>query len=346
MKNWGGVFVFIASALLSFGKAKAESIDPAIEAARVRLGKPLTVMTRNLYVGADLFQVLEAQRPEQIPLFVARTFQTIVKNSIHMRVQGFVNEIKDVQPDVVGLQEVSLIRLQSPGDFLIGNPKSAEIVIYDYLFELLRAMEENELEYDVAGQITNADIELPMFVGGDEHGPKLDDVRLTDRDVLLVRRGLQVSEVQAHNFHTNLKLPIGGVEVAFTRGYVGATVKAKGLNYKVVNVHLEVGGREPFTQIQAAQMQELMGALAQEPLPTILTGDFNSSPKDGNTQPYHQAKAAGFVDIWDRAHPFADGFTCCQSPDLENSTSQLDSRIDHIFVRNNLNGRLPFRSSD
>ncbi|MCB0384975.1 MAG: endonuclease/exonuclease/phosphatase family protein, partial [Bdellovibrionales bacterium] len=112
--------------------------------------------------------------------------------------------------------------------------------------------------------------------------------------------------------------------------------------YTIINVHLEVGGKAPFTLIQAAQMQELVRALATEPLPTILIGDFNSAPTDPTSQPYHQALAAGFVDLWDRTHPFLPGFTCCQDADLENKTGKLNMRIDHLFVRNNLNGRLPF----
>lgn len=332
------LFLFL-SALLTLPAASSTSAPGALG---VELGKPLTVMTRNLYVGADLFEVMQAERPEQVPLLVAKVFRTIVKNSILNRAQGLADEVARVQPDAIGLQEVSLIRLQSPGDFLRGNPQSAQIVIYDFLATLLLTLKERGLEYEIAASVENADIEMPMYAGGDQNGPKLDDVRLTDRDVLLVRKGLQYENVVAKNFQTNLKVPIGGVEINFTRGFVASTVTVRGRQYRIVNVHLETGGKPPFTLIQAAQMQELLAHLNSESLPTILLGDFNSAPTDPATQPYHQARSSGFVDLWDRAHPFSSGYTCCQDPELDNSSSKLSARIDHIFVRNNLNGALPF----
>ncbi len=35
----------------------------------------ITVLTRNVYVGADVDQILQAETPEEIPLFVANVFQ-------------------------------------------------------------------------------------------------------------------------------------------------------------------------------------------------------------------------------------------------------------------------------
>lgn len=333
------VFALIISILL-LGLAqpsKATSLPTG-----VRIGKPFSVMTRNLYVGADLFQILEAQKPEQVPLMVARTFHHIVENSFSSRVEGFVAEVKANNPDIIGLQEVSLIRMQSPGDFLAGNPRQATIIIYDYLYQLLTALASQGLHYQVAGQVQNADIELPMFAGGDSNGPRFDDIRLTDRDVLLVRKGTDVSHVSARNFQTNLDLSIGGTPVEFTRGYVSAQVDIRGQTYQVVNAHLEVGEKQPFMGVQAAQMQELIAVYSQQKIPTILLGDFNSGPNDPKTQPYHQANDAGFVDMWERSNPFSQGYTCCQDPNLDNKKSLLSRRIDHIFVRNTLNGILPF----
>ena len=74
----------------------------------------------------------------------------------------------------------------------------------------------------------------------------------------------------------------------------------------------------------------------------IVVGDINSSPGDpivpGSpplppliVPPYQQFIAAGYIDIWTLGPP-ADGFTCCQLPNLFNMTSLLDERIDMIFA--------------
>jgi hypothetical protein len=44
---------------------------------------------------------------------------------------------------------------------------------------------------------------------------------------------------------------------------------------------------------------------------------------------------AGFADAWMEAGPAPGfpGFTCCQASDLRNLTSELDERIDFVFIR-------------
>jgi exonuclease III len=76
----------------------------------------------------------------------------------------------------------------------------------------------------------------------------------------------------------------------------------------------------------------------------ILVGDFNSAaePLD-TTETYDLIANAGFVDAWElRNDPAAPGFTCCQANDLRNVTSQLDSRIDLIWLL----GQLPAVTPD
>ena len=123
----------------------------------------------------------------------------------------------------------------------------------------------------------------------------------------------------------------------FYRGYVALDAKVKGREYRFVNTHLEVWFPEPIPNIQGAQAFELATVLASETKPIILVGDFNSSPEDppAALPPYWIMRAAGYEDAWTRRVGRPDpGFTCCQNEFLTNEESELDERIDLIFVRN------------
>ena len=299
---------------------------------------PVRAMTYNLYVGADIFRVADPTDPRPIPVIVAEIMQIVMATDFPERSHAIADQIAKNKPHLIGLQEVSLIRYQSPGDFLDGNPLPATDVLYDYLDLLLDALADRGLHYEVAGVVENADVELPMFAGVDGGGnPLFDDIRLTDRDVILAQKGVKISNVLAANYSNNLIIPIAGIPVEFLRGYVAVDAKIKKSSYRFVNTHLEVWFPSPIPNIQGAQAAELAGVLAAETKPIILVGDFNSSPEDlpADLPPYWIMRAAGYVDAWTRRVGRPDpGFTCCQSEFLTNEESWLDERIDLVFVRN------------
>jgi endonuclease/exonuclease/phosphatase family metal-dependent hydrolase len=301
----------------------------------VRPGTPSRVMTQNLYVGADLFRILQAESPEQVPFVVAEIFQTIVETDFPERAAGIATEIKHRRPDLIGLQEVSLISVVAPGD-------PPDVMLIDYLQELMDALARLDLPYEVAAVIENADVELPIATP-----TGLGLARLVDRDVILARRNVQTSNVTAQHYTTNLQLPIGDPPVAtveFLRGFVAVDAFLRGTTYRFVNTHLEVqgGSLDPLVPfVQAAQAQELIATLASETLPLILVGDLNSSPQDPVMPPlyppYVQFLGAGYTDAWMVREGFpSPGFSCCQDETLTNPVSLLSERIDLIFLRNDL----------
>lgn len=291
------------------------------------------VMTQNLYVGADIFRIFDAETPEDIPFVVAEILGTVIATDFPERAEAIADQIARTEPHLIGLQEVSLIRVQSPGDFLVGNPQPAEDVLYDYLDILLDALEDRGLDYVVAGIVENADIELPFFAGiGGGGQPLFDDVRLTDRDVVLARSDVGTANVVADNFEINIEIEFDGFDIVFLRGYVILDATVRGRTYRFANTHLEVASLVP--EVQAAQMLELVTVLNDSPHPIILLGDLNSEPTDPFPQPYPLAGAAGYWDMWLlRAGGPDPGYTCCQDETLDNPVSMLDERIDHILVR-------------
>jgi endonuclease/exonuclease/phosphatase family metal-dependent hydrolase len=316
------------------------------------------VMTWNLYIGADISPFFAAGSLDEIPQLVAEKFAVLQSTNFPERAKAIAKEIARKKPDLIGLQEVTLIRRQSPGDFFT-DPSvqpNAEFPILDYLDILLQALTALGLEYDVAVSQDNADIELPMLniAGG------IDDVRVTDRDVILARHHhVQVSYPEGRTFSEILQIGFPPSAPVYTlpikRGFVAVDAEVRGRTYRFVNTHLEQRGEElgssQLSAIQAAQALELIIYLENETLPIILVGDFNSSPKDptlslGGLQiipPYGMLRWSGYVDAWKvrQNRSKSRGYTCCQDEDLLSRRSHLSERIDHIFIRNDV-GSWPF----
>jgi len=271
-----------------------------------------------------------------------------------------------------------LIRTQFPGNSLAPDGSGIEFlgdfptdprftfkldatdVAYDYLQLLLDALSDRGLNYvavDSASPV-NADTEFPAIEFSPDCTPLSIpmDLRLTDRDVILVRADLPVNIAFAGNFQFNtpVELPTliptpGGLVPAvyvteFTRGWGAVNLTIKDQGYSVFNTHLEVGDKtlppdEGLNLVQFAQALEI-GFIASTtlPPPRILVGDINSSPLSGITDPrpayYILTNDYGLADVWDiqdKPHAKA-GFTCCQSELLDNSTSMLDERIDVVLT--------------
>lgn len=317
----------------------------------------IKVLSRNIYLGADIFPVLAAAQdpdPLAVPLAVTEVFQTAQLTNFPERAAALADEIARHSPDVIGLQEVSIWSTQIPGDFLAGNPTAANDTVYDFLEILQANLQARGMDYEVAASVDNADIELPFVAGITEQGPILGDVRLQDRDVTLVRSGIQYSNEFSGNFTYNGVVDINGVQASFTRGYNMVDVSVNGADYRFVNTHLEVGGSEPFKSLQAVQMNELLGmvnATSNPSMPVIMLGDFNSDPREAPfvsasgipgldglqlAPPYLQALLSGYGDTWTMQEKIkGNGFTCCFDDAVSDETAELSSRIDHVFVKEN-----------
>lgn len=289
----------------------------------------VTVMTRNVYVGADIDPLLEAS-PEEVPLLVAGAFQELLSTNFPERAEAFAREIAETNPDLIGLQEISLIQRQSPGDAVIGGTVPAEDVVFDFLAILMQTLDAHGLDYYVAANLKNFDVELPMLTGVDPF--TFDDIRLTDYDVILARRDVAVSNVETRNFTAVLRVPdgMGGIAFELPRGYSAVDATVGHTSIRFVNTHLE-----PESQaVQEAQANEVIDALRDETLPIVLVGDLNTEAPGGAT--YNKFLDALYLDAWDkRSNPAdASGFTANHDSDLRNDIVHLEKRIDLVLVRN------------
>jgi endonuclease/exonuclease/phosphatase family metal-dependent hydrolase len=285
------------------------------------------VMTQNVYYGFDVGPLLAAGSPEEIPVLAAQAFQQLLGTDFPERAAAMADKIARERPHLIGLQEVALIRYQSPGDAVAGGQAPAETALYDYLAILLDALAVRGLDYRVAGKIQNVDVELPMLVGLDPLA--FDDIRLTDFDVVLARGDVALSNVVEANFAARAFVPSLGLEIP--RGYVAVDADlGGGRTCRFVSTHLE---DVPFDDIQRAQAEELAAALAPETKTVMLVGDFNSPAPAGAT--YRFLAAQGYSDAWTmgRAAHRSAGLTWGHDPDLRNANDAMTQRLDLVLAR-------------
>ncbi len=323
----------------------------------------LKVMTQNLYVGANLFKILSGT-PEQVPFTAAEIFSDIQVTDFQQRAEAIADQVLEFEPHLIGLQEVSLIRTQCPDDIVFppNDPAPNATDVYaDYLQILMNALAARGLDYEVAASVENADVELPVANLGLLDCPyPLFDARLTDYDVTLRRSDVEVTLAVGANYLANFPVPTPAGPIVFKRGYNIVDAAVQGRSYRFVNTHLEVNG-DPFANgFQFAQAYELTqvlngmaGAFGDEIL--VVVGDLNSDPAWGPTAdcmvppafdtlgtcptPYAVMAANGYTDTWTvRNGAPGPGYTCCQSDLLMNVESELDQRIDHVWVRPPLSG--------
>jgi endonuclease/exonuclease/phosphatase family metal-dependent hydrolase len=178
------------------------------------------------------------------------------------------------------------------------------------------------LNYSVAGQVENADVELPAARSATEFF----DVRLTDRDVILAREGVNVAASGSGGFNTLAPIPVGGQVMEFPRGYVWAQVTVDDVSFMFVNSHLEVSAGGQLQPVQVAQSYELTAGFGRTS-PIVMVGDFNSAP---GAPPYNILNAS-FMDAWS-AVGSGEGLTCCQ-PEVLLQTGTLNERIDLVLYR-------------
>ena len=289
-------------------------------------GIPLTVFTRNLYLGSEITPLATIPSPDQVPAAAAAIWANIQASNFPERAKVLAAQIVALAPDIVALQEVTLYRRQTPSDYQPGDavPNATEVVL-DFLDLLMTEIAARGGSYHVVGEAPNVDAELPVADGAGG----LYDLRLTDRDVMIARDGVQTANFSSTPFTTKFSFIAGGsggVPIAITRSWSRVDATVGEAHFTFANAHLEI---QTLQAVQTAQATEMLAGIASVPDPVLLLGDFNSEP-GMNSYPLLVAQ---FDDAWDAAGGGAPGLTCCQAGDLMNADSTATDRIDLVLYR-------------
>lgn len=292
-------------------------------------GPHITVMTQNLYLGTRLNDTFEASSWWELVSAVSEDWSNVLANDFPTRARVLSEEIVRTRPEVVGLQEVTLWREQSPGDLLAHPTPNATLVALDFLAILQRELSLRGVPYTAVATSTNADVEAPRL----GPGGSLVDLRITDRDVLMVRDDVagRVSNPMEGHYTAQLTVPFLTGPVRSTRGWTSIDYRLdRQTTVRIFNTHLEVGPAGAGT-VQELQGTEVLAIVAASPHPVIALGDFNS-PADGSGTDTYQHLTAPLEDAWASARPADSGSTCCQAELLSNAVGREHARIDLVLT--------------
>jgi endonuclease/exonuclease/phosphatase family metal-dependent hydrolase len=316
-------------------------------------GKPITVMTRNVYLGADINRPIDAaltaqrmggEAPEILVALAngTETTRAIVDDTdFTVRARLLADEIKRTSPDLVGLQEVALWR-SGPLELDQVGVANATEVDHDFLQILLDELRAQGARYTAAVVGNRADVESPSFTGSpfdETMGGSMRDVRLTMRDVILVRdnASLRVTDTHDEIFEHNLSLGVLGVDFDFDRGYQWADVRAGGQSFRFVNTHLEAFSSD----LALAQAHQMLTEATSPTTSTVIACDCNSDPLNASIKPQdsvpHKAPyeliTRTYTDQWLEWAPAEEGWTSGLNELVDEVPPTWTHRIDMIFGR-------------
>jgi endonuclease/exonuclease/phosphatase family metal-dependent hydrolase len=284
----------------------------------------LTVMTRNVYLGGNIAGPIPAPDRAAFERSASALWASVRTTDFPARAKLLAREVKQLKPDVIGLQEVALWRRGAKD----GAATPATTVVYDFLKSLKGRLGPG---YKVASVQQEADLEAPIADGY--------DVRLTMRDVVIVRKRVKVRRKLGANYKAVLEVPTAIGPIASTRGWVGADLTLAGKRFRFLNTHLEAFSDDHRLQ-QAGELLRPRGPLRGQKR-VIVTGDINSDPTGAtgaNPAAYRRFIDAGLKDTWLSLKPLRPGFSCCFKTEtiMDAPPPPFDHRVDHIFAKGNI----------
>lgn len=289
----------------------------------------LRVMTYNVDEGTDFLEVQNVHSLTEFLLGAGKIITNVHATTPPARMQAVARQIIAANPDLVSLQELDQWSFGPFNPFTGAcGPMTLE---FDMLQELLDALAQQGAHYGLV-------VEAPQFAFPPT--PALIPpstfrcAQVQNNIAILARTDLRPSELQLNNVQSaqfkNLVFvptPIGALPEPRAWASVDVTFHHK--SFRFIGTHLE----SFVALVRQLQGAELRNGPGNTSLPVILAMDSNAQafplPQDPT---YMDFIAAGYNDAWTELFPLAPGFSCCQTPLVNNPVSQLSQRIDLILT--------------
>ena len=226
------LFLFLALLLIPLPYAKAE--EPY----------QLTVMSRNIYLGADVGVALEL-----IPNFPAAAqfmWDQVKKTDFTKRANKLAAEAALDKPALIGIQEATTWYCKK-------NLWSEKVAVFDFLTQFIKATQATGTSYSLASfdgvdafnpgysiaaipyltKVEDPDLFLSLF------GSTSAACGFTIGDAILVRDDLKKNIVQVGNTEYDATYSIVPTIMTIYRGYTWVDFKVNGSLVRVISTHLE-----------------------------------------------------------------------------------------------------------
>lgn len=245
----------------------------------------VTVMSRNIYLGADVGVALELL--PDMPAAAQFMWEQVADTDFTKRAPVLAAELARDQPDVVAVQEATTWLCRSS---IVGSSTA----VFDFTDELLEQTRLAGVEYVLAShggqEAFNPGYSIPVL-------PFLTTVRdpttfqplfgsdeaacgFTIADALLVRADLAGDVVAVGTGDYESKYAVVPVVFEVQRGYVWADLRTGSGVVRILTTHLESVWDEGAVPWSVLQARELIAATKEWSMPLVVIGDFNSDPRD------------------------------------------------------------------
>jgi endonuclease/exonuclease/phosphatase family metal-dependent hydrolase len=347
-------------------------ISPAVTAEAEQ--QPIKVMSRNLYLGADVGVAL-AKIPN-MPAAAQFMWDQVQKTDFSQRKKILADQIRSESPDVIGIQEATIWYCKA--HFWSGKTE-----VFNFTQELLAELGGDYIIAEKDGtQANNPGYSIgPIPFLTKVHDPKTfqslfglndADCGFQIGDALLIKKSLAQYVNQVGNSEYKDVYKVVPTLMEIYRGYSWADITVQGTNVRFVTTHLESLWDANKVPKAADQARQLVDDLKNTKSPIVVIGDFNSDPRDPRPleapnpgeQPtasekcpagatacnaYKLMREAGFTDSGpDASDPstYSWGMNALLTgPDSKRAQAALamgnklgfTDRLDYIFVKNGVN---------
>ena len=242
----------------------------------------LTVMSRNIYLGADVGVALELI--PDMPAAAQFMWDQVNKNDFSKRSVALAAQIKEYQPDVIGLQEATIWYCKK-------NAWSKKTEVFNFTDQLLDALGG---DYVLASKEGNTafnpgySINPIPFLTMVKDPERFQKIFGQDKaacgfqigDALAIKKSLAGQVIQVGNTEYEASYSIVPTLMTIYRGYTWADIKIANIPVRFVTTHLESIWDKNKVPNAAKQATQLISDLKDTNMPLVVIGDFNSDPRD------------------------------------------------------------------
>ena len=249
----------------------------------------ITVMSRNIYLGADVGVALELI--PNFPKAAQFMWDQVKKTDFATRAPKLARESAQDRPEIIGVQEATIWYCKK-------DLFSDKVEVFNFLDQFISATKASGVGYSLATangveafnpgysiaaipyvtKVRDPEVFNPIF------GQDTASCGFTIGDALLVRDDVKDRIIQVGNTEYDATYSIVPTLMTIYRGYTWDDFKVQDSVVRLITTHLESIWDENKVPNSALQAQQLVADLKDAKMPIVIMGDFNADYRDPRPQ--------------------------------------------------------------